>query len=165
MCLDRFSYQNKYFNIEGASLPTRQEIEEKYKWNLSDIYSSDEQWEQDFLWVETNLNGYNHFAGKLNTNSGILLKCFRFDDSIGVKLERLYLYAMLEKDSDMRVYNYQAMDDRIKSLYSKVSAISSFIKPELLEIPDDKLLKMIDSLDELKIYKHTMDNLLRTTSH
>ena len=154
-----------YHDTEIASVPVREEIEQKFKWNLSDIYSSDEQWEQDFLWVETNLNGYNHFAGKLNTNSGILLKCFRFDDSIGVKLERLYLYAMLAKDSDMRVNNYQAMDDRIKSLYSKVSAISSFIKPELLEIPDDKLLKMIDSLDGLKIYKHKIDDLLRTKSH
>lgn len=72
---------------------------------------------------------------------------------------------MLAKDSDLGANNYQAMDDRIKSLFSKASAISSFIKPEILEIPDDKLLKMIDSLDELKIYKHKIDDLLRTKSH
>lgn len=154
-----------YHDAEIASVPVREEIEKKYKWNLTDIYSSDEQWEEDFLWVETNLSGYNHFTGKLNTNSKTLLACFRFDDSIGVKLERLYLYAMLAKDCDLRVNNYQAMDDRIKSLFSKASAISSFIKPEILEIPDDKLLKMIDSLDELKIYKHKIEDHLRTKSH
>jgi len=57
------------------------------------------------------------------------------------------------------------MDERIKSLYSKVSTVSSFIRPELLEIPDDKLMGMIDSSEELKIYEHSIKDLLRKKSH
>ncbi len=72
---------------------------------------------------------------------------------------------MLAKDSDLRENTYQALDDRIKSLYAKVSAVSSFIKPELLEIDSDDLLRMIESNDELKIYKHNIDDLLRTKAH
>jgi len=52
---------------------------------------------------------------------------------------------MLSKDSDMRVGKYHSMDDRIKSLYAKVGAASAFIRPELLQIPDRKLLEMIES--------------------
>lgn len=156
----------KYYSEVGvAALPTREEIDENYKWNLVDIFKSDEDWERDFEWIENNLSGYSQYVGKLNTSSETLLSCLRFDDNIGIKLERLYLYAMLAKDGDMRVNKYQGMDDRIKSFYAKVSAESSFIKPELLEIGDDVLLGMIDSNEELKVYRHSIDNLLRTKSH
>jgi len=156
---------NYHSEVEVAALPTRDEIDEKYKWNLTDIYESDEDWEREFEWVEKNLNGYGQFFGKLNTDAETLLSCLKFDDSIGIKVERLYLYAMLAKDRDMRVTKYQGIDSRIKSLYAKVSAESSFIKPELLEISDDVLIGMIESIDELKVYRHSIDNLLRTKSH
>jgi oligoendopeptidase F len=154
-----------YNNAETAAVPVREEIEDKFKWDLTNIYGSGEEWEQDFEWIENNLAGYDQFIGKLNSDAEILFACFKFDDSIGIKLERLYLYAILSKDSDMNVSTYQAMDDRIKSLYAKVAAASSFIKPELLEIPDNELLSMINSNDELKVYNHTIDDLLRTKSH
>ena len=149
----------------AAALPAREEIEEKYKWNLTDIFSSVEDWEADFKWVKDNLHNYQNFIGKLGESAEQLLKCLRFDDEIGIKLERLYLYTMLAKDSDLRVGKFQSMDDRIKSLYSEVSTVSSFIRPELLEIPDEKLMDMIESNDNLKIYKHSIDDLLRKKVH
>ena len=156
----------KSYSQTGA-LPAfnREQIEEKYKWNLRDIYSSDEEWEKNFEWVENAVQNYNNFKGKLKDNPEILLICFKFDDEIGIKLERLYLYALLSKDSDMSVSLYQAMDSRVKTLYSKVSAANSFINPELLKIPDDELLGMIHSLEGLKIYEHSINELLRKKIH
>ena len=156
----------KFFNkVETISLPLRENIEDKYKWDLTHIYTNNEEWEKDFSWIEKNLNGYDQYKGKLNSGSDTLLACLKFDDSLAIKIERLYLYAMLAKDSDLRVNTYQAMDDRIKSLYTKVSTISSFIKPELLEIDSYELIQMIESNDDLKVYKHSIDDLLRTKTH
>jgi len=159
--------RNKLFNHNSgtASIPAREEINEKYKWNLGDIYKSDEEWENDFTWVEKQIDGYKNFEGKLHESAEILHKCFSYNDAVGIKIERLYLYAMLSKDSDMRISDYQAMDDRIKTLYSKVNAVSSFINPELLNIPDEKLLEMINSNKELQVYDHAIKDLLRTKGH
>ena len=121
------------------TLPSREEIEDKYKWNLNDIYESVEGWEADFKWIQDNLERYKSFAGKIAESSENLLACLKFDDEVGIKLERLYLYTMLAKDSDLRVGKFQSMDERVKSLYSRVSTVSSFIRPELLNIPEDKL--------------------------
>ena len=143
----------------------REQIEEKYKWNLRDIYSSDEEWEKNFEWVENAVGNYDNFKGKLKDSPEILLSCFQLDEEIGIKMERLYLYAMLSKDSDMSVSIYQAMDSRVKTLYSKISAANSFINPELLNIPDDELLRMIHSLKELSIYEHSINELLRRKVH
>jgi oligoendopeptidase F len=154
-----------FSTAEISSLPLREDIEEKYRWDLNHIYKSDAQWEEDFRQVETSIAEYNNFKGKLNESSEVLLKCLKFDDSVGIKIERLYLYAMLSKDSNMRLPEYQAMEERIKSLYSKVSAAGSFIKPELLEIQDEQLLSMINSNNELRVYGQIINDLLRTKAH
>jgi oligoendopeptidase F len=158
---------NRLFNHTGgtASIPARKEINEKYKWNLGDIYKSDDEWENDFAWVEKQVEGFKNFEGKLHHSADILEKCFSYNDAVGIKIERLYLYAMLSKDSDMRISTYQAMDDRIGTLYSKVNAASSFINPELLNIPDEKLMEMIKSNNELQVYEHAIKDLLRTKEH
>ncbi|MBP9120993.1 MAG: oligoendopeptidase F [Ignavibacterium sp.] len=146
-------------------VPTREEIEEQYKWNLTDIYSSDEEWEIDFNFVEESIIGYAQFEGRITDSSVTLLACLKFDEEIGMKLERLYLYSMLAKDSDMRNTKYQGMDDRIKQIYSKVLTASSFIKPELLKTDEEKLIGLINSNPDLKIYKQSFDDLLRFRKH
>ena len=159
--------KNHLLSVEKgkAILPSRTEIEEKYKWNLTDIYLNDEEWEKDFSWVIGQIPEYKKYEGRLADGTNILLSCLKLDDSVGMRLERLYLYSMLAKDSDLRDNKYQAMDDRIKSLYSKITATSSFLRPELLSIPDEKLLTMISANEDLKIYKHLIDDLLRTKAH
>ena len=64
----------KFHNIvETISLPVREDIEDKYKWDLTDIYSANEEWEKDFSWIEKKLNGYDQFKRKLNSGANILL--------------------------------------------------------------------------------------------
>lgn len=159
--------ENKFYQVatESKVLPEREEISQEYKWNLSDIFKSDEYWETEFKSVSEKVSGYQKFEGKLAEITESLLACFKFDEDINIKLDQLHLYAMLSKDSDMRVGKYHSMDDRIKSLYSKVAAASSFIRPEILKIPDEKLRDIIDSNEDLKIYKQSIDDLLRSKKH
>ena len=152
-------------NSSSVNIPTRDQIDDRYKWDLTDIYKTDNDWEIDFRWVENNLSIYKKFEGRLSSGTSELLSSLKFNDEINAKVEKLYLYAMLSKDSDMRVTKYQGMDDRIKNLYSRVSTASSFINPELLAIDEIKLSDMIDQNDELKIYKQAIDDLLRTKQH
>lgn len=161
------SLTKKFYTPEDQTIqvPTREEIDEKYKWNLKDIYNSDNEWENDFSWVEKSISNYKKFEGILVSSSENLLACLKFDEEVGIKLERLYLYAMLSKDGDMRDAKYQGMDDRIKTIYSKVLAASSYIKPELLNIDEGKLYSMLSSNPDLEIYKHSVDDLLRFRKH
>jgi len=158
---------NKFYQLatESKVIPDREEISQQYKWNLKDIFTSDEEWESEFKSVSEKLSGYQDFEGKLAVSAGNLLACFKFDEEVNIKLDQLHLYAMLSKDSDMRVGKYHSMDDRVKSLNAKVSAASSFIRPELLKIPDNKLKFIIDSNEDLKIYGHWIDDLLRSKKH
>ena len=148
-----------------ASLPLRSEIDENYKWDLTDIYSNEDDWNKDFDWVKDNIDNYKNFVSKLSESANMLLQCLQFDDEINIKLERLYLYSMLAKDSDMRATKYQAMNDKIKSLYAQISTANSFIHPEILSITEEKLSQFLISNKKLDLYRHYIDDLLRTRPH
>lgn len=163
-----FNLNNYLFhNTETATatLPARDQIDEKYKWNLKDIYETDEQWETDFKWIEEQIYKYNKYRGKLTESADKLLECLKLDEQIGIKLEKLSLYAMLAKDSDMRISKYHAMDDKVKNLYAKVLSESSFIRPEILSLEEAVLQKWVNESSTLKIYKHFFDDILRSKPH
>ncbi|MGE5437689.1 MAG: M3 family metallopeptidase, partial [Syntrophothermus sp.] len=146
----------------GGALLTRDQIEPQYKWDLTHIYNDEAIWEKDFKWVEESLPNYKKFEGQLENK---LLECIKFSEEVEIKLERLYLYAFLSKDSDTKVTKYLAMEERVKSMYSRLMAASSFINPEILEIPEDKLNEIINSSNEMKVYKHKLEELLRNKAH
>ena len=157
--------KNPDFEVASQNIPERSEIDEKYKWKLTDIFNSDEEWEDVFSSVTKKISGYKNFVGKLSDGADKLLECFKFDEEINVKLEQLHLYAMLSKDSDIRVGKYRSMDDRIKTLSAQIAAASSFIRPELLAMSENNLLGMLETNEELKVYVHSIIDLLRSKKH
>ncbi|MBU0473992.1 MAG: oligoendopeptidase F [Bacteroidetes bacterium] len=157
----------KYLDHEeiNSGLLKRENIDDKYKWNLKDIYKSDEDWEKEFKEIENKTIELSKFMGTLGKSAENLLKCLKYDEKIGIILDRLHLYAMLAKDLDLSYEKYQGMYDRLMILASKLSAASSFIKPEILKISEDKLNNFINENKDLTIYRHLIDDLLRTKAH
>ena len=150
---------------ESTELIERNKIDDKYKWNIADIYLSDEDWEKDFRLIESKVDQYYAFKGTIKNSAHELLECLKFDEEIGIKFGHLYLYSMLSKDLDLADANYQGMYDRVTVLSSKLDAASSFIRPEILEISSATLSDFIESEKELEIYRHFLDNIIRAKNH
>lgn len=152
-------------NENGGELIKRENIEPRYKWNLEDIYPSADLWKNDFDWLLKSAEKIKNYEGKLGTSSDTLFEAFQLSDEVSIKFERVHLYAMLNKDLDLGNAEYQAMYDKVISLSSKLSAASSFFNPEILELPEEKLDRFLSEKDELKIYKHHLEDLFRTKEH
>jgi len=150
---------------EGGELMKRSEIDPRYTWNLTDVFESLEKWEEEFKVVESKIAEYKKFEGTLGNSAQALLTCFKFNNEMGVKVDRLYLYAFLAQDLDLANAENQGRYNRLIALYTKVGAASSFIAPEVLSIPEEKLWLYINSNDELKVYTQSTKDLLRTKEH
>ncbi len=148
-----------------VELPTRDEIEVKYKWNLTDIYPDDRQWEKDFKWLENAIQEYKKYEGRLGESANTLKECLILDEKAGTKLSQAYNYASMSKDLDLNNVTYQGMYDRISTLASNLAAASAFIRPEILNIPEEKLWSFVESDSYLKTYKHYFENILRMKPH
>ncbi len=150
---------------EGGKLIMRDQIDPKYTWDLKDIYATDELWEKDFKWVEDNIPNYKKYEGRLGNSANELFAAAKFDDSMSIKLERLYLYASCSKDLDLSNSISLARYDRISQLGSKAAVAGSFIRPELLAIPKEKIDKFLEESEGLRIYKHQIEDLFRSKEH
>ncbi len=154
-----------YAQETSGSLPARDKIESQYKWNVGDIYKTQQDWENDFKWVETNIEELKNFQGKLSSSSTELFNCIKFSENINKKLSRLYLYASLSKDLDLGNAENAGRYDRVSGLGAKVSEKMAFINPEIISMPEATLWKYVDEKPELKIFKQFFNNLLRTKAH
>ena len=147
------------------ALPQRADIEEKYKWNLADLYKSETEWEDDLKAAEILIGKAKDFAGKLSSSSDILFKCLETRTSLSLIASNLYQYAKLNQDLDNRVSKYQAMTDLAAMLSSKAGAAYSFIEPELLAIEDALLEKLAAQFPKTGVYDFYIKDLIRSRAH
>ena len=66
----------------------RSEIDDKYKWKLNKIYSTDEEWEEEFKRLKEESPRLQEFSGKLSDKEEIL-KYFEFDEKRSRTAEKL----------------------------------------------------------------------------
>lgn len=143
----------------------RNEIDSRYKWNIQAMYSSLSDWENDIESALKTAETYSEYRGRLTENADILLKALRDKDDIWQTLERAYVYARMKRDEDNRISEYQAMTDRCFSAIAKISSALSFFTPELLGADEEHIRALISDNEELSVYTHYIDELLREKEH
>ncbi|MFA6617720.1 MAG: oligoendopeptidase F [Candidatus Neomarinimicrobiota bacterium] len=147
------------------SIPSREDMQEEYLWNLADIYPSVEAWEKDFSFIESNLEKLQEYKGKLGKSANNLEACLKASVELEIILEDLYVYAFLLKDQDTSDPEAQALSNRVASLNQKFGQANSFLWPEIQEIPTRKLHRFMRTSDYLKTYEQVFANMLRTKEY
>lgn len=154
-----------FMTAEKGVLPKRNEIPEKYKWNLEDIYSDDSLWEQDFKLVREMMSEMDSYRGRLGESAGVLLDALRLKDRLQEVIEKIYTYARMRKDEDNADSACQALADRAEGLNTIAMTALSFMVPEILELPAQTLERFADENPELAVYRFALDELLRQKPH
>jgi len=142
----------------------RSAIEDKYKWDLSKMYASTQEWDAHYKKVAAMIDEFAAKQGKVGESATSLLDALKLRDEINIQLEKVAGFASLRRDEDMRVTGNQAMFQRAQTLGVRWGESSSWFQPELLKIPEDKLRAWLKQPD-LKVYDHFFDDLLRTKAH
>lgn len=135
----------------------RKTVETKYKWKTEDIFESDEAWEAAFAALET-LPDVAQFRGKLNSAENVAAY-FAMTDAYEIRLMRVYLYAFLKNDEDVRVTKYNSYTAKVMTLFTKYGALTSFAVPELTALPEETLCA-IAADERLKDYDYTLKRLI-----
>ncbi|WP_027340703.1 oligoendopeptidase F [Halonatronum saccharophilum] len=152
-------------NEERKTLPKRDEVDEKFKWDLTSIYGSDQKWEEEFNKVKEEFPKIQEYRGKLGESAAKLLEGLKFSDGISRKLENLYNYASRKSDEDTTNNTYQGMLSKVQGLYNAVGSASAFIVPEIIQIPKEEIEGFLQEEEGLQIYKHSLDEILRQKEH
>ncbi len=149
----------------AAETRSRDEIQDKYKWDLTDLYASDEAWEEELDRLNAEKDRITSYRGKLGDSPGTLLECLEFVSGLDKEFTRLYTYASQASDLDTRVSRYQAMKQRIMQVFTEFGASASFLEPEILQLDNEKIDQFISAEKGLLVYRFYLEDLQRKKEH
>lgn len=140
----------------------RNEVPQNLKWNTSHIYETPELWESDYSFVENNLD-FSKYQGNLN-NANNIFECMEAINKVMYKLEKLYVYASMRSDEDLRDNANKALLSRAQLLFVKFSSSVSFVRPELTSLSEEMLVSLAND-PLLKDYDYTLKSILKAKPH
>ncbi|MHC4132786.1 MAG: oligoendopeptidase F [Planctomycetota bacterium] len=152
-------------NSTFAQTRERSEIPQNDTWNLTDISTSDEQWEKDKQNIVEQFDIILPFKGKLADSPSELLACLQLNSQISKEFGRLYSYASMKSDEDIGNSKRLGMKQQMQQLGTDYNSKSSFIDPEVAEMDKNTIDKFISEEPKLKIYKMYLYNIQRTKAH
>lgn len=143
----------------------RSEIEEKYKWDLSAIYESDDKWYEDLDTISKEVEAVGDYKGKIVSSASNLLSYLEFSMQIERKLYKLYYYAHLNFDADTTDNKYQQMRGKIDNLLAKYNELDAFANPEMMSIDYEEVKKFYQDEPKLKEYEFLLEQIYRYKKH
>ncbi|MFH1522356.1 MAG: oligoendopeptidase F [Patescibacteria group bacterium] len=145
-------------------IPTREQIEEKYKWDLSVFYKNNEDWEKDFAKLEKEyMPQFTGFVGQLN-DPDQSLKCLKLVDESRLIAERLYYFATNTSKQNLSDSANSERLARATSMFSRFDEKLAFIDSELTALPE-KTLQSYMANSEFSDYQHSLSVMLRQKEH
>jgi oligoendopeptidase F len=146
------------------SLPRRSQVKTADTWDLASLFANDDAWEAAFTKWEKQIGHYARHRDKLGQSPAALAACLKFDIDFDRAGERLQTYAFLKSAEDTANSDYQRMLGRWRNAASRAGQEASFIRPEVLAIPQAKMKKFL-AAKELSPYRLLLDRLLRERPH
>lgn len=143
----------------------RDEIEEKYKWDLSSIYKSDEEFEQDYSKLKEEIKTIEKYRGNILVSADNLYEFLETYFGLSRKLEKLYMYAHLNHDSDTTLDKYQVLYGKVSNLYQEFDELTTFIIPELIKEEYSLIENYYSEKPEIMEYKNYLEDVYKYKLH
>ncbi|MBJ8071736.1 MULTISPECIES: oligoendopeptidase F [Bacillus cereus group] len=145
--------------------PIREEVPTELKWDLSDLYKSDDEWHTALNVLENDIKRLDAFKGQLHTGPATLLNCLLLEEKLLMQLTKLSTYAYLKESADRTDPVIQANSSKISALGTKVHAALSFIHNEILSFEEGTIEKYLTAETKLEPFRKSLLEILKKRQH
>lgn len=146
-------------------IPERNEIAQKDKWAIEDLYASPALWQEDLKKLQELGQKLAAFSGKLHISAQNLLDYMHLNERVSVLYDTLGNYAYRRADEDTRVAEFQNLVGQLTKTGVELGEQTSFEVPELLSISDETMEQFYKDLPELELYRRHFDVIRRKRPH
>ncbi|WP_321328198.1 oligoendopeptidase F [uncultured Ilyobacter sp.] len=143
----------------------REDIDQKYKWNLKDIYESWEEWEADLIRAKELMEEIPKYRGRIKNDPKAFSELVTMENELSKITDEIYLYPYLMRDLDSTDEVASKKLQEIIAIYTQYSATVAWINPEILEVPKETMIKWIDENKELEEHRFHIMELYRLQGH
>ena len=142
----------------------RKEIDDKYKWDLTHIYKSVDDFYINCDLLEKQINNIDNFVDKDLSNKYILKECLDLSNQLGKELYRLYAYSQRTLDQEQDNEEATKLVQRVSDISTIYSSKTNFITTQISNF-NDNILKNLFNDDLLKDYQFDIMEILREKEH
>jgi oligoendopeptidase F len=136
------------------------------EWDLSDLYPTAAAWQDSYTRTSAAADKLGALKGTLGTNADAMLHGLATISDLNREAVRVFVYAQLGSDRDLRVGANLERKQQAQSLLTRIGENSSWVAPELLGIGAERIKAMVQSDPELKRrFGHYLDDTLRAAPH
>ena len=143
----------------------RKKISDKYKWDLSKVYSSSDEVKADIKKLKTMVDDYLKYKGKITGSSDMLLKATDDYFALARILDKLIVYSHMKFDEDKGVSESESLMGIVDKFADEVSEKLAFYTPEVLSADYDKIKNFIAGNESLEKYSFMFEDLFREKRH
>jgi oligoendopeptidase F len=143
----------------------REDVPERFKWNLSDIFPDWDAWEGGYKKLEAGIDRYASLKGTLSRGAEALLQAFRLSEELGQLAYKVWYYPSLQYDEDQRDNAINAKRQQVQILFARLAQAESWFNPELLSIPLATVRGWMQQSEPLRLYRFAIENLYRQQEH
>ena len=143
---------------------SRAEVEEKYKWDLTEFFKNEEEFEKSYNKCVKDIEKLKSYVG-CTKDSNKLYEFLEFDMHLISDLETLYIYAYLINDQELGISKNIERKNKMQNLWNEYSVNESFFSPELLELTKEEYDKLYKDNSKLNEYKKCLDDIYRRKEH
>lgn len=152
-------------SITAQDSRERANVPDEYKWDLTHIYPSDEEWRAEKERVSAEIEKLSRFEGTLGKSAGDMLVALNSISDVTKEFVRLYVYAAMQSDVDTRVSKYQAMRQEMQQVAVDFGTRTSFVEPEILKIDKSRIDSFLAAEEGLKVHRQYLDDIIRRKEH
>jgi len=134
-------------------------------WDLTDLYPTDAAWEAERAAVAARLPEIAAYKGRLGEGAATLARVLQLQSDIALKVMRLYVYAGLKGDEDLRNAANQERRQKGTDLYTAFSEAGSWMNPELLVLGQAKVQSYLAADPSLAKFRFQLEDTLRQAPH
>ena len=111
----------------------REKIDEQYKWDLSQVFESIEEFNKLYEEVKTKIKEFSKYESTMSTNATNFYNAIEEYYNISRLLDKLYVYTSMNFDTDTSNNKTQSLKLRVGNLYDEWSKVSFFVTPTILK--------------------------------
>lgn len=146
-------------------MANRNSYDEKYKWNVKDLYTDERAFSETFSLYEKRLGEYEKYRGHILDSAEKLYEFLQFDTENEKTIEQMYIYAHIQNDQDTTNTKFQELESKTHRLYLKSAEITSFVVPEILKADYETIEKYIEEEPRLEEYRRVLKDLFKFKNH
>ena len=141
------------------------EVDPKYTWDLTELFPTVEAWDQAREEVLAEFADIEARRGTLGDSAESLYEAYRHVSDTLREGYRVYVYASLNGDEDLRVGETQERLQLAQIMFSQFSEATAWMAPELMEVGREVIESFINEDERLAPFAFQLDDSLRNAPH